>query len=84
MTIEQISQQREVKLTTIYTHLADAIEVGLLDVREVIKLENDEYDKIIFTIESLEDEDKGRLKPVYEALDQEYDYGVLRCVQASI
>ncbi len=84
MAIDQIAQQREVKETTIYTHLADAIEVGLLDVRDVIDLKDDEYDEIVFSIESLEDEEKGRLKPVYEALDQEYDYGILRCVQASI
>ena len=84
MGIDQISQQRDVKETTIYTHLADAIEVGLLDVRDVIDLKDDEYDEIVFTIESLEGEEKGRLKPVYEALDQEYDYGILRCVQASI
>ncbi|MFK8068943.1 MAG: DNA helicase RecQ [Gammaproteobacteria bacterium] len=84
MTIDQISQQRDVKLTTIYTHLADAIEAGLLEVRDVIDLEDDEFDEIVFTIESLEDEEKGRLKPIYEALDQEYDYGILRCIQASI
>jgi ATP-dependent DNA helicase RecQ len=82
--IDQIAQQREVKETTIYTHLADAIEVGLLDVRDVIDLEDEEFDEIVFLIEALADEEKGRLKPVYEALDQEYDYGVLRCVQASI
>ena len=84
ISIDKIAQQRDVKETTIYTHLADAIEVGLLDVRNVIKLEDDEYDEIVFSIESMEDDDKGRLKPVFEALDEEYDYGVLRCVQASI
>lgn len=84
ISIDQIAQQRNVQETTIYTHLADAIEVGLLTVREVVDLEDDEYDEIVFTIESLEGEEKGRLKPVYEALDQEYDYGVLRCVSASI
>ncbi len=82
--IDQIAQQRDVKETTIYTHLADAIEVGLLEVRDVIDLEDEEFDEIVFSIEALEDEEKGRLKPVYEELDQEYDYGVLRCVQASI
>ncbi len=84
MTIDQISQQRDVKQTTIYTHLADAIEAGLLEIRDVIDLEDEEYEEIIFAIESLEDEEKGRLKPIYEALDQEYDYGILRCIQASI
>jgi hypothetical protein len=29
-------------------------------------------------------EDGIRLKPAYEALDEVYDYGVLKCVKASI
>jgi len=59
-------------------------EFGLLNVRDVIDITNDEYNKIVYAIESLVEEDKGQLKPVYELLDQAYDYGVLRCVQASI
>lgn len=82
--IEQIAQQRDVKTSTIHTHLADAIEVGLLNVRDVIDLDDGEYDEIVYAIESLEDDEKGRLKPVYQALGEEYDYGVLRCVQASL
>ena len=84
ITIDQIAKQRDVKETTIYTHLADAIEVGLLNVRNVIELSDDEYGEIVFSIESMEDDEKGRLKPVFEELNEEYDYGVLRCVQASI
>ncbi|NOQ93052.1 MAG: DNA helicase RecQ [Methylophaga sp.] len=81
--IEQIAQQRDVKSSTIYTHLADAIEVGLLDVREVLDISDAEYNEILFVIESQEEQEKGRLKPVYDELDGEYDYGVLRCIQAS-
>ena len=82
--VEQIAAQRESKSSTIYSHLADAIEVGLLDVREVLELDDAQYQEIVLMIESFEDESKGRIKPVYEALDEEYDYGILRCVQASI
>lgn len=82
--IEQIAEQRDKTISTIYTHLADAIEVGLLDVRDVIDLNDGEYDEIVYTIESLEDNEKMRLKPIYEALGEEYDYGIIRCVQASI
>ena len=32
----------------------------------------------------MEDKDKNLLKPIYEALNEDYDYGILRCVQASI
>jgi ATP-dependent DNA helicase RecQ len=82
--IEEIAKQRDIKVSTVYTHLADAIEVGLLDIHDVIEFEDGQYEEIVFVIESLEDEKKGKLKPVYDALDEEYDYGVIRCVQASI
>jgi ATP-dependent DNA helicase RecQ len=82
--IQEIAQQRNIKESTVYTHLADAIEVGLLDIHDVIEFEDGQYEEIVFVIESLEDEKKGKLKPLYEALDEEYDYGVIKCVQASI
>lgn len=82
--IEQIATARDLKTTTVYTHFAEAIEMGLLDVKAVLDIEDNEYEQIIFTMETLDEEQKGRLKPVYEALDAEYDYGLLRCVQASI
>lgn len=82
--INEIAKQRDTKISTVYTHLADAIEVGLLTVEDVLDLEKHQYDEIVLTIESLEDNEKGRLKPIYEALDEEYDYGVLKCVQASM
>ncbi|MEH6502574.1 MAG: DNA helicase RecQ [Cycloclasticus sp.] len=84
LSVEQIATQRNTKVNTVYGHLADAIEVGLLDVRQVLDLEDGEYQEIVLIIESLEDESKGRIKPIYEALDEEYDYGVIKCVQASL
>ncbi len=81
--IENIAEQRELKVSTIYTHLAEAIEIGLLDVKKVLNLSDQEYKQIIFALES-EGDEEGRLKPVYEALDETYNYGMLRCVQASI
>jgi len=82
--VDEIASKRDSKVSTIYGHLADAIEVGLLDVRDVLDLEDSEYQEIMLMIESLEDECKGRIKPIYEALDEEYDYGIIKCVQASI
>lgn len=82
--VEQIAQQRDVKPSTIYTHLADAIEVGLLDVHAVTGLSKAEFNEIVFVLESQEDQEKGRLKLVYDELNGEYDYGVLRCVQAAM
>lgn len=81
---EKVAQQRNIATSTVYTHLADAIEIGLLNIHDVIEFEEGQYEEIVFVMESMEDEEKGRLKPVYEALGEEVDYGVLKCVQASI
>ncbi|MCH9696582.1 MAG: DNA helicase RecQ [Gammaproteobacteria bacterium] len=80
--IDSIANQRELKKTTIYTHLASAVEAGLLDAKSVTGLDNHQYQTIINTYLSLDDEDKNRIKPVFEALEGQYDYGVIRCILA--
>ncbi|MDT8310425.1 MAG: DNA helicase RecQ [Methylophaga sp.] len=80
---EQIAKQRELKISTVYSHLSDGIEAGLLDVKNVLDLEDAAFNEIITTIESLGDE-ADSLKAVYQALDEAYDYGVIRCVRASV
>ena len=84
LTISAIAKVRTVRETTVYSHLAEAVEVGLLDVNGVLGLSESDYLAIVRMIESFGDDEKGKLKPVYDALDGEYDYGVLRCVRASM
>jgi len=79
--IENIASKRDIKISTVYTHIADAIEVGLVDAKEVLQLTDDQHNEIIATLEMNEDE--CRLKPVFDSLEGQYDYGVLKCVQAS-
>ncbi|MDB9752187.1 DNA helicase RecQ, partial [Gammaproteobacteria bacterium] len=82
--IEKIPEKRDKNINTIYTHLADAIEIGLIDVRDVIELDEKIYNEIVYTIETMGDKDKNLLKSLYQALNEDYDYGVLKCVRASI
>ena len=82
--VEKIAQQREFKSTTIFSHLSQAIEAGLLPLLDVVELQEKEIRQIEDAIISLPEEQKNTLKPVYEALDEAYDYGVLRCVRASL
>ncbi len=79
--IENIASKRDIKISTVYTHIADAIEVGLVDAKEVLQLSDDQHNEIIATLEMNEDE--SRLKPVFDSLEGQYDYGILKCVQAS-
>ena len=80
--INTIAKKRDLKISTVYSHFAEAIEVGLLDAKEVLKLSEDQHKEIIAALEINEDEE-GRLKSVFDALDGSYDYGILKCVQAS-
>ncbi|MCW9023313.1 MAG: DNA helicase RecQ [Gammaproteobacteria bacterium] len=80
--IEAIAKKRGIKDSTVYSHLAEAIEAGLLDAREVLSLSEDDYKEIVVALEMTMDDD-GRLKPVYDTLEGKYDYSILKCVQAS-
>ena len=79
--IETIAKKRDIKISTVYTHLADAIEVGLIEAKDVLQLSDGEHNEIINALEMHLDDDK--LKPAYDALEGQYDYGILKCVQAS-
>lgn len=84
LNIDVIARERDVKASTIYMHLAETIEVGLLTARDVLGLSDDDYVEIVRMIESFDEDDKGRLKPVYDAFEGQYSYGMLRCVRASL
>lgn len=78
---EAIANKRDIKLSTVYTHFADAIEAGLIEAKNVLQLSDGEHNEIINALEMNMDDD--RLKPAFDALDGQYDYGILKCVQAS-
>lgn len=85
MTPGSIATQRGLKATTIYNHIASAIERGELDLmdlinRDLIGLEQQQLDEIRFAIEQFDG--NKRLKPVFDALQGRYSYEVLRCVRA--
>jgi len=82
--VEKIAEQRSLKTTTIYSHLADALAMRQVSLKEVIALSETEVKEIEDTIISLPNDQKDALKPVYEALNGAYDYGVLRCVRAAL
>jgi len=77
----EIAHVRDLTLTTVYNHLAKAIGQGEIELEDVLNLDEKELKAIQFAFEQQED---GKLKPVFEALDGSYDYGVLQCVRASL
>ena len=82
MNIEAIATQRGLKATTIYNHLARGIERDEISLEKVVPLEQDQLKAIRFAFEQF---DSGkRLKPVFDALEGEFSYEVLRCVRSDI
>jgi len=82
--VDEIARRRALIPSTVYGHLAEAIEAGLVDVRDVLALDDDRLTEITNALEMFASEDGIRLKPAYEALDEAYDYAVLKCVKASL
>ncbi len=81
--INSIAAQRELKITTIYSHLASCIEQGELKLEDVVDLNEQDLTLIHEAFLSLDDGTK-KLKPIYDALEGMFDYGILRCVQAAV
>jgi len=82
--VAQVAQKRALKEETIYNHLSQALEQGQLKLEDVIDLPKQEIKQIEDVLLSLPEEQRNTLKPVYEAFDGQYSYGVLRCVRAAM
>ena len=83
LAVEDIARQRGLKLSTIYSHFAEAVGAGLIDARDVLPLSDKEYTAVINALELTGTCKEGQLKPLFEALDETYDYGVLKCIVAA-
>ena len=82
--VKQVAQQRELKEETIYSHLAQSLEQGMLVLADVVELPESEIRRIEETIINLPEEQKNALKPVYEQFEGRYSYGILRCIRAAL
>ncbi len=83
LTPAQIAERRRLSLNTVMGHGAELIEAGMIGVLEATGLSEGDVTQIEAAYRDLPAEAQGRLKPLYEALGERYDYGVLRCVLAA-
>lgn len=81
---DSIAKQRGLTLGSVYTHYSQAIELGVLELDQCLQLEQHEIDEIMTAIELHNVMEEGKIKPVFEELDEHYDYGVIKCVLASL
>jgi len=84
LSLEQIAAQRQLKPSTIYTHLSQAIEQGHLELHQVIKIKEEEIHEIEEELLNRPQEEQHTLKPVFEAFEGMYDYDILRCIRANL
>jgi len=82
--VAAIAERRGLKSTTVYGHLARCIEENELGLREVVALGDDEIGAIRDAFDLLPSDSLMALKPVYDAFEGRYAYGVLRCVRAAL
>jgi ATP-dependent DNA helicase RecQ len=76
---ETIAAERGIEISTVYGHLAEAIEAGLITADDALRLDPVERDEIEAAFERCETRDTGKLGPAFAALDGRYDYGILKC-----
>ncbi len=81
---EAIAARRNIEISTVLGHFAEAIEAGLVEARAVVGLDEAEIDEILAVFERLGTVDSGRLGPAHAALDGQFDYGILKCLLAEI
>ncbi|WP_333794395.1 DNA helicase RecQ [Hyphomicrobium sp.] len=81
---EDIATERNLDISTVYTHFAEAIEAGLVAADDVLDLDPVDLDEIHATFERLGTLESGKLGPAHAALDGRFGYGVLKCLLAEL
>ncbi|MDM8560221.1 DNA helicase RecQ [Candidatus Parabeggiatoa sp. HSG14] len=82
--LEQIAEQRQLKSSTIYGHLSEAIERGHLELHQVIKITDAELHNIEEELLNRPQEEQHTLKSVFDIFEGMYDYNILRCIRANL
>ncbi len=80
--IEQVALERSLSAQTIHSHLCSGIELGLLSLSEVIDIAPQQLDLIEQAAIQTNAIAENRLKPLYDALEEQVSYDVLKCALA--
>jgi ATP-dependent DNA helicase RecQ len=82
--VDAIAAARGLEASTVYGHLAEAIEAGLVTADDVLDIDAGDLDEIHAAFERTGTLESGRLGPAHQALDGRFDYGILKCVLAEL
>ena len=81
---EEIARRRGIEVSTIFGHLAEAVEAGIVEAREVLGLDEADIDEILEVFDRLGTLDSGKIGPAHTALDGRYCHGQLKCLMAEL
>ena len=84
LSVKEIAQKRELTQNTVLQHLAQAIATGETQLADVIDINQEAIELISASIKEKTDLKEPRLKPIFDAFDGKYDYGILHCVLAQL
>ena len=84
LTVDAVATQRNLEISTVYSHLASAIEAGMIEANQALDMDEAQIDEILAAFEDTNTLETGKLGAAHNALDGRYDYGVLQCVLAEI
>jgi ATP-dependent DNA helicase RecQ len=82
--VSQTAQKRSLRENTIYTHMAQALEQGMVLLSDVVDLPEAELKTIEAALLDLPEEQKNALKPIFDQFAGQYSYEVLRCIRAAL
>lgn len=82
--VASVAAHRQLAETTIQNHLSAAIETGACQLEQLVDLSPDALSDIEQKATALNSINENKLKPLFEAFNEQYDYGTLRYVLGHI
>ena len=83
-TLQEVAEDRDLKVRTVEGHLAELVRRGHLSVEEATRLPKEEIQRIKEAVFALPEEQRRYLRPLFDKLNEKYDYAVLKCVHATL
>jgi ATP-dependent DNA helicase RecQ len=81
-TPEEVASMRGLKVSVIYSHAAEAIREGDLDIKDFTDIDDGDLEELKDVFFEFNEGGSYPLNPVYEEMEGEYSYDILRCVKS--
>ncbi|BCS89304.1 DNA helicase RecQ [Pseudodesulfovibrio sediminis] len=80
--VEKVAEKRGLKPPSVWKHLGEAAKRGKIDYRNVVDLPDEELETILNSIKAFQAKGVVSMTPVFEALDKQYSYDLIRFLRA--